>query len=406
MYNEWNGGGKMVSEKIIENDKKYLIKSYAPHDIVLVKGEGCKLYDAEGREYLDFLAGIAVSVLGHNNKKLVSAITAQAKKVLLTSGYFHNENSGRLAQELVKNTHFKRVFFANSGAEANECALKIAKKYMNDNCPGRYKIVVCEKSFHGRTIATVAATGQDKYKKPFLPLPDWYIQIPFNDTEALKKALSNPEVGAFLVECIQGEGGVREASAEFIQTARKLTRRYNQLLIVDEIQTGLYRTGKQFSYMHYRIKPDIITVAKALGGGIPIGACLAGRLVEDTIRPGDHGTTFGGNPLATGVAMFVLKEIRKTKTQQHLAEIGEYFYAKLKEVADRKETVAELRGKGLMLGLNIVSGVNVKDYVKALIEEGILCTDAGGDTLRFLPPFIITKDEIDILIAKLEKVIK
>lgn len=396
----------MVSEKIIENDKKYLIKSYAPHSIVLVKGEGCKIYDADGKEYTDFLAGIAVSALGHNNKKLVSTITRQAKKVLITSGYFHNENAGNLAKELVRNTHFKRVFFANSGAEANECALKIAKKYMNDNCSERYKIVVCDKSFHGRTLATVAATGQDKYKQPFLPLPDWFVQIPFNDIDALKKALSDPEVGAFMVECIQGEGGIREASPEFLQTARRITRRNKQLMIIDEIQTGLFRTGKLYSYMHYQIKPDIITVAKSLGGGVPIGACLAGRLVEDTINPGEHGTTFGGNPFATGVGLCVIKEIRKTKMQQHLAEVSEYFYLQLQEIAEKKESVVELRGKGLMLGLNIDKSINVKDYVAALLCEGIICTDAGGDTLRFLPPFIITKDEIDILIAKLDKILR
>ena len=396
----------MIAEKIIENDKKYLLKSYAPHNIVLTKGEGCKIYDANGKQYLDFLAGIAVSALGHNNKKLVAAITRQAKKVLLTSGYFHNENSGKLAGDLIRNTHFKRVFFANSGAEANECALKIAKKYMNDNFPGRYKIVTCDNSFHGRTLATVAATGQEKYRKPFEPLPDWYIYIPFNDTNALKDALKDPEVGAFMVECIQGEGGIREATAEFLQTARKLTRRYNQLLIIDEIQTGLYRTGALYSYMHYQIKPDIITLAKALGGGIPISACLAGRLVEDTITPGDHGTTFGGNPFATAVALCVVKEIRKTKMQAHIAEVAEYFYAKLKELTESKDTVAELRGKGLMLGLNIVKSVNVKDYVAALLEEGIVCGDAGGDTLRFLPPLIISKEEIDILVIKLNKVLK
>ncbi len=396
----------MITEKTIENDKKYLIKSYAPHNIVLTKGEGSKIYDANGKQYLDFLAGIAVSALGHNNKKLVSAITKQAKKVLLTSGYFHNENSGRLAQDLMRNTHFKRVFFANSGAEANECALKIAKKYMNDNFPFKYKIVTCENSFHGRTLATVAATGQEKYRKPFEPLPDWYVYIPFNDIDALKNALKDPEVGAFMVECIQGEGGIIEATPEFLQTARRLTRRYNQLMIVDEIQTGLYRTGKLYSYMHYQIKPDIITLAKALGGGVPISACLAGRLVEETIQAGDHGTTFGGNPFATAVALCVVKEIRKTKMQEHLAEVSTYFYEKLKEIADKKQTVIALRGKGLMLGLNIVKSVNVKDYVTALIEEGIVCGDAGGDTLRFLPPLIITKEEIDILVTKLDKVLK
>lgn len=396
----------MIAEKVIENDKKHLIKSYAPHSIVLTKGEGCKIYDSSGKQYLDFLAGIAVSALGHNNKKLVSTITKQAKKILLTSGYFHNEHSGKLAADLIRGTHLKRVFFANSGAEANECALKIAKKYMNDSHAGRYKIVTCEGSFHGRTLATVAATGQEKYSKPFEPLPDWYIYIPFNDIDALKAALKDPQVGAFMVECIQGEGGIREASAEFLQTARRLTRRYNQLMIVDEIQTGLYRTGKLYSYMHYQIKPDIITLAKALGGGVPIGACLAGRMVENTINPGEHGTTFGGNPFATAAGLCVVREIKKTKMQAQIAEVADYFYAKLQEVARNKQTVTELRGRGLMLGLNIAQGVNVKDYVTALLQEGIICGDAGGDTLRFLPPLVVTKEEIDILVTKLDKVLK
>lgn len=395
----------MQTKKIIETNAKYLIKSYAPHNVVIAKGNGSKVYDTDGKEYIDFLAGIATSVLGHNNKKIVAALNKQSKKIMLTSGYFHNEHSGKLAKELIKNTHFKRAFFTNSGAESNECALKIAKKYMKDNHPERFKVVTCNDSFHGRTIATVTATGQDKYKAPFTPLPDWFIYVPFNDTNALKKALSDPEVGAFIVECIQGEGGIKEASPEFMQTARKITQKRDQIMIIDEVQTGANRTGKWFSYMYYGIKPDIITLAKGMGGGFPVGACLISQKLEEVIQPGDHGTTYGGNPLAMAVSYAVIKEIKKPQMLEHFAGVSDYFILKLKELAEKKDCVVEFRGKGLLLGLNLKSAEMTKAYVSKLLENGILCCSAGGDTLRFVPPFIITKEEIDILIDKLDTIL-
>ena len=397
----------MDTNKIIELNSKYLIKSYAPYkNIVIEKGNGCRVYDTEGKEYIDFLAGIATSTLGHNNKKLVSAITKQAKKIMLTSGYFHNEHTGKLAKELMKKTHLKRAFFTNSGAESNECAIKIAKKYMKDNYPQRYKIVTCLDSFHGRTLATVTATGQPKYNQPFTPLPDWYIYVPFNDTQALKDALKDPSVGAFIVECIQGEGGVVAANKEFLQTARKITQKNNQLLIIDEVQTGIQKTGKWFSYMHYNIKPDIITLAKGMGGGFPVGACLVNQTLEEVIQPGEHGTTYGGNPLAMATAYTVVKEVKKPSMLAHFEDVSNYFYAKLEDITLKKASIKELRGKGLMLGLNLHDEKDLKPYVSSLLEEGIICCGAGASTLRFVPPFIITKEEIDILIEKLDKILK
>lgn len=389
---------------VINLDKQYILPTYAPYPIVFVKGDGCKLYDMEGKEYLDFLAGIAVCSLGHNNKKLNDAIIGQIKKIMVVSNYFYSVTRGPLAEQLVKGTHFSKVFFGNSGAEANETAFKCAKKYFNLKGEGKFKIVTCLDSFHGRTIATVSATGQEKYNKPFAPMVDWFEYVPFNDCEALKKALSDPTVGAFFVECIQGEGGVIPATKEYLELARKLTKKNGQLLIVDEVQTGIMRTGKMYAYQNYGIKPDIITLAKGLGGGFPISACVMTEEVASAMKAGDHGTTFGSNPLACNVGLAVVKELKKPKMVKHINEVGVYLRQELDKLSDN-DKVVEVRGIGLMQGIQLIPSVPAKKVVERLLEKGVVITGAGNNTLRFVPPLIVEKEDIDKLIAVLNEVL-
>ncbi len=375
--------------KIIARDKQYILATYAPYDIVFEKGEGCFLYDTEGKKYLDFLAGIAVCALGHNNKKIIDAMMTQAQKVMLVSNYFYSQPRGLLAEKLMADTHFSKAFFTNSGAEANETALKVAKKYLNQQGKGKYKVVTCTNSFHGRTIATVTATGQEKYNKPFAPMPDWFVYVPFDDKKALKDALNDDKVGMFLVECIQGEGGVIPASYEYMQYARELTQQNDQLLIIDEVQTGIMRTGKMYGYQNFDVQPDIITLAKGLGGGFPIGACLMTETVADALTVGDHGTTFGSNPLACSVALAVIEEVSSAQMKQHIQDVSQYMQSKLQPLKNHF-AVKEVRGIGLMMGIQFHSTYSAGEIVKQLLEAGLVASAAGQNTLRFVPPLIVT----------------
>lgn len=394
-----------ITNQIIERDKKYILGTYAPYDIVFERGEGCLLYDSEGKEYLDFLAGIAVCTLGHNNKKLINAMKKQAQKVMLVSNYFYSEARGLLAEKLIKGTHFSKVFFTNSGAESNETAFKAAKKYFNKYYPERYKIVTCSNSFHGRTIAAVTATGQEKYNKPFNPMPDWFIYVPFNDKEALKKALSDKTVGAFMVECIQGEGGVVPASEDYLAYARKLTKKNGQLLIVDEVQTGIMRTGSMYAYQNYRIKPDIMSLAKGLGGGFPIGACMLSEEVASVMAVGDHGTTYGANPLACHVAYTVVKEITKASMKSQIKETSNHLFQKLNDIK-KYPFIKDIRGAGLMAGIELDTAYDVKNIVKSLLNKGLVASAAGQNTLRLVPPLVVTIDEINKMYNILEETLK
>ncbi len=393
------------TRQIIERDKQTILGTYAPFDIVFEKGDGCYLYDTEGKKYLDFLAGIAVCGLGHNNKKMIAEMRKQAQKIMIVSNYYYSEPRGLLAERLIKNTNFTKVFFTNSGAESNETAFKVAKKYLNKQNQGRFKIVTCTNSFHGRTIATVTATGQEKYNKPFAPMPDWFVYVPFNDKQALKEALSDKQVGAFLVECIQGEGGVVVADADYLAYARKLTKQNNQLLIIDEVQTGIMRTGKMYGYQHFRIKPDIITLAKGLGGGFPIGACLMTEEVASVMEVGDHGTTYGSNPLACQVALSVIKQVARPKMAEHIKNVSQYLFEKL-HTLDKYAVVKEIRGKGLMVGIELMPQYNVKEVVQQLMDYGLIVSGTGNNTLRLVPPFIVTNAEIDEMFEILERTIK
>lgn len=393
-------------EKIKATDDKYLLNPYVPFDIAFEKGEGNKLYDTEGNEYIDFLGGIAVNCLGYNSKIINNAIKKQIRKVIITSNYFYNEQRGQLAKVLAKNVNLKKTFFSNSGAEANECAIKLARKYMKKKgMPEKYKIITALNSFHGRTLATVTATGQEKYNKPFAPLPSGFEYVEFNNVEQLKTALSQKDVAGVMLEVIQGEGGIIPATQEYIDVARALTKKNKQLLIIDEIQTGASRTGEFYAHTHYNIKPDIVTMAKGIGGGYPIGATIATNAVAEAFDKGDHGTTFGGNSLACGVASAVCKKLRKKEFLAEINEKSEYFIDKLMEFSVYP-VVKEIRGKGLMLGMALDNTVVAKDIVIEMLKKGFILNVCGNNVLRFVPPLTITKNEIDLMTTELHKVFK
>nr|WP_245543965.1 aspartate aminotransferase family protein [Mahella australiensis] len=368
-------------------------------------GEGCVLYDKNSKAYIDFVAGIAVNALGYAHPALIDAVTEQAKKLIHCSSLYYIESQAKLAQILAENTCGDRVFFGNSGAEANEGAIKLARKYFYNQGQERYEIITAKASFHGRTLATLAATGQDKYHKPFEPMPAGFINIPFNDLEAVESAIS-PTTAAIMVEPVQGEGGVFVADNGYMKGLRKLCDENDLLLIFDEIQTGLGRTGKFFAYEHYGIEPDIFTSAKALGGGIPLGAVMAKEQVAAAFEPGDHGSTFGGGPLACAAGMAVVQTILDEQLSDYAAQTGQYFFDCLKQLQAEYGFITDVRGKGLMLGMELDQSINGKDIVKAAFCNGFLINCAGHNTLRFIPPLIITKNEIDMLIEMLDNILK
>jgi len=392
-------------EMIKEKDNKYFMNTYSPYDVAFERGEGSCLYDTEGKKYIDFLAGIAVNALGYNNPLINRAIKKQINNVILISNYFYSEQRGLLAEQLIKGTHFGKAFFSNSGAEANECAIKLVRKYMKVNgMPEKFRIITALNSFHGRTLATVTATGQKKYNEPFAPLPEGFSYVPFNDIDALKEALSGKDVAAFMIECIQGEGGVLPATQEYLKAAREITKKNKQLLIFDEIQTGAGRTGTFYGYKHYNIKPDIITLAKAIGGGLPISATLATDKAASAFNKGDHGTTYGANPLTCAVAYAVVKKLKSKAMLDYVNEVGGYFKNKLEELKSYS-FIKEVRGLGLMLGVVLDERVKTKEIVIKMLEKGFILNTCGNNVLRFVPPLIIKKEEIDEMLISLKTVL-
>ena len=392
-------------DQIKARDNKYFMNTYAPYDVAFERGEGCYLYDTEGNKYLDFLGGIAVNALGYNHPVFVDALTEQAKKVSIISNYFYNENRGLMAEQLVKDTHLSKVFFGNSGAEANECAIKLARKYFKVKGENRFKIVTALKSFHGRTLATVTATGQEKYNKAYAPLPEGIgIYIPYNDEEALKNALEDNEVAAIMLEPIQGESGIIEGTESYIKLADKLTKEKGVLLILDEVQTGAGRTGKFWAFEHYGVTPDIVTSAKGIGGGVPVAACMATENVANAFVPGDHGTTFGAQPLVTGVGYAVCKKIREDGFLDEVAFKGNYLKDGLKKISDKR--ILEVRGKGLMVGVEMESPEVAKDIYNRMFKKGFILNVAGGKVLRFVPPLIITTEQIDSMLVALQETLQ
>lgn len=396
----------MDTQEIIALDRKYYMNAFGERlPIAFEYGRQSTLYDKEGKAYTDFVAGIAVNVLGYGHPALIKAITSQAEKLIHCSNLFYIEAQGRLAKLLVENSCGDRAFFANSGAEANEAAIKLARKYFHDRGINKYEIITAVNSFHGRTLATLAATGQEKYQKPFVPLPPGFKSVPYNDLEALKRAFTDSTC-AVMLELIQGEGGVIEASYEYVKGVEQLCREAGILLILDEVQTGMGRTGKLFAYQHFDIQPDIITLAKGLGGGIPIGAVIAKESVASAFEPGSHGTTFGGNPLACTAAIAVIETLLGEDLIGRCARLGEYFKQELNRLKGKHPFVKDVRGKGLMLGMELDPSIPGKGIVYAALDRGYIINCAGHNTLRFLPPLVITDREIDGLINALDEIFK
>jgi acetylornithine aminotransferase/acetylornithine/N-succinyldiaminopimelate aminotransferase len=382
-----------ATDELMAQAARYLANTYARFPVALVRGSGVRVSDAEGRTYLDFAGGIAVDVLGHCHPKVVEAIRAQAETLLHVSNLYHIEPQIRLARALCEHSFGGKVFFCNSGAEANEAAIKLARHYAKARWSSdRYEIVCMRDSFHGRTMATVTATGQPKYSQGFEPLVPGFKHIPFNDLPAAERAIDS-RTCAMLVEPIQGEGGVKVPDDDYLPGLRQLCSKRDVLLMLDEVQTGMGRTGRLFAYEHSRIEPDIMTLAKGLGGGLPIGAMLAKEAVAETFAPGSHASTFGGNPFVTTVAMAVLTEILDARLPERAAKIGAYFREHLQQLATRYPCVKEARGKGLMLALELT--VPAKPIAERCLQNGLLILTAGDQVLRFVPPLIIGEPEVD-----------
>lgn len=391
----------MNNQDILAMGQQYVMNTYGRLPMALVKGEGPWVWDAEGRKYLDFVGGLAVNSLGHAHPKVAEAICQQAKTMLHCSNIYWIEPQVKLAKLLVQNSCAGKAFFCNSGAEANEAAIKLARKYAKANLgPDKYEIITATNSFHGRTLAAITATGQTKYQKGFEPLPQGFKYVPFNDLGALEENIG-PHTCAVMLEPVQGEGGVIPATQEYLEGVAKLCKEKGLLLIFDEVQCGLGRTGKFLAYQNYGVEPDIITLAKALGGGCPIGAMLAKEEVAKSFQPGDHASTFGGNPLVCAAALAVMDTLLNDGVQQNAQEIGEYFKAKLKNLAEKYSYVKEVRGMGLMLGMELT--IEGKDIVAHCLEQGLLINCTNGNVLRFLPPLNITNNDVDYAVAVLDK---
>ncbi len=380
------------------------MNTYGRLSLALVRGSGARVWDAEGREYLDFVSGLAVNSLGHCHPAVVKAIAAQAEKLIHVSNMYHIEPQARLAALLAENTCADRVFFCNSGAEANEGAIKLARKYgKSKGNLQKVEIITAINSFHGRTLATITATGQPKYQKGFEPLPAGFSYVNINDIEEIrKKAGSN--TCAIMLEPIQGEGGVNELNPEYIKAVKDLCEKYDILLIFDEVQCGLGRTGKFMGYEHYGIEPDIFTLAKALGGGFPIGAMLAKEEVAVSFSPGDHASTFGGNPLASAAALAAVEEILNGGLIDNSLKVGDYFKKKLAEIKENSDIIVDIRGKGLMLGMEF--SVECRKLLPVCQEKGLLINCVGDKIMRFLPPLIITERDVDKAVGIIQEAIK
>ncbi|MBI5556649.1 MAG: aspartate aminotransferase family protein [Deltaproteobacteria bacterium] len=388
---------------IMEKSDTCIMNTYGRYPAVMVEGKGCILKDIEGREYLDFVAGIAVCGLGHCHPAVTEAVVAQAGKLVHVSNLYYTLPQTELAELLVANSFAGRVFFANSGAEANEGAIKLARKHGG---PGRYEIISLEGSFHGRTLATVAATGQAKFHKGFEPLPEGFSHAPFGDLDALERMIGEKTCG-ILCEPLQGEGGVRPLPRNYLQGIRKLCDKYGLVLMFDEVQVGMGRTGTLFAYEQCGVEPDIMTLAKALGNGMPIGAMLAREEVAGAFAPGDHASTFGGNPVACAAALAVMKIMLAEGFLSSVEKKGQYLAGQLRGVAGKfPELASGVRGMGLIQGLVLTErgAAQGGDMVKRLLGKGVLANFAGGVALRFIPPLIVSEGEIDTMVRCLEEV--
>ncbi len=383
--------------------EQYLFHTYARLPVTFVRGEGCRLWDDQDREYLDFVAGIAVCNLGHCHPQITEAICAQAATLVHVSNLFYTEPQVRLAQQLVKHSFADKVFFANSGAEANEAAIKLARKYSRDRFgPGRHHIISMKRSFHGRTLTTLSATGQEKIHKGFQPLVDGFSYVEFNSLPAVAEAVTE-QTCAVMVEPVQGEGGVRFARPGYLAELKEFCRQRDLLLIFDEVQVGMGRTGTLFAYQQEGVTPDIMTLAKALANGLPIGAMLATDAVAEAFGPGTHASTFGGTPLVTRAALDTVAIISQPEFLQRVRDIGATFLEQLRQLAGQHAIVKDVRGRGLMLAMEL--NTDVPHAVSACLEQGVLINCIQDRILRFVPPLVVEKAEIDRLIEVLDVVL-
>lgn len=393
----------MSNQMIKEMGEQYVMNTYGRLPLALVKGEGCYVFDKEDNAYLDFVAGIAVNSLGHGHPALIKALNEQINQLIHVSNLYWIENQVKLAKMLVENSCFDKVFFANSGAEANEGAIKLARKYAAEHLgKDKFEIITMNQSFHGRTLATLTATGQDKYHQDYHPLPIGFKYVPFNDFKALENAIGEHTCGIML-EPIQGEGGVHPANPSYLKKVRMLCDELGLLLIFDEVQTGVGRSGKLFAYEIYGVEPDVMTLAKGLGGGVPIGALLAKNKVANSFKPGDHASTFGGNPLAAAAGIAVLETIFNENLLEQVEKMSGYFIKKLTDLKNlHPGFIKEIRGKGLLLGVELDRCVG--EVVSLCREKGLLINGLGDKVLRFLPPLVVTEKEIDEAVEILNNV--
>ncbi len=381
-------------------EHKYYQSTFKRQPVTFVRGEGTRVWDTDGKVYLDFVAGIAVNVLGHCHPAIVKAVQEQVTQLVHVSNLYYNMRQIELAEQLGLLSNGMRSFFSNSGAEANEGAIKLARKYGRVHRDGAYEIISMEHSFHGRTLATTAATGQAYYQATWVPLPDGFKQVPYNDLEALKAATSAKTVGV-LVEAVQGEGGIWPGTQEFVQGVRQWCDEQNLVMICDEVQAGMGRTGKFFSWEHYGVVPDIVTMAKGLAGGIPIGAMLTGPR-SDVFTAGDHGTTFGGNPVASAASLATIKTILDENLMDNAANIGNYWRGKLEHFCAKYHFIDSPRGIGLMQAVNVQHDL-APTIVQQALEHGLLLNALGPNTLRIVPPLVVTREDVDEAADLLDK---
>lgn len=390
----------MNNAEIVALTHRHSVDIYGCTPLAFIRGQGAYLYDADGNRYLDFFCGLAVTSLGHGHPRVVRAIQEQAGNLIHVSNVFHNEPAARLAERLAERFGEGRVFLGNSGAEANEAAIKLARRWGHRDGGGRFEIIAALGSFHGRTIATLSATGQTKYHHGYEPLVPGFSLVPFDDVAALERAVGE-HTAAIMLEAIQGEGGVVVPRPDYLRRVRELCDRAGLLLILDEVQAGMGRTGRFFAYEHSGIKPDITTLAKALGGGLPIGAMIARQEVASAFTPGSHGTTFGGNPVACAAALAVLEAFEQESVVKNAAEIGGYILDRLRQFAARNDRVAEVRGLGMMIGV-VLKG-DARPVAEACLGQRLLVNATAGNVLRLLPPLNLAREEADAGLAIIER---
>ena len=391
----------MDKKTIIEETEKYYLPVFGRYPMVMELGQGCRVWDNEGNEYVDAFAGIAVNSLGYNHPVLVKAISEQASKLMHCSNLYYTEIQAKALRVVAEATGMDRIFFANCGAEGNEGAMKLARKYGVSKAPTKYKIISADESFHGRTFDTLAATGHDYYHVGYGPLSPGHVLVPYGDIKALEAQMDD-DVCAVLLEPIQGEGGVHVPSDEYLQQVRALCDKHDALLIFDEVQTGVARTGKWFAYMHSGVKPDILTFAKGIGGGFPVAGFAVPERLAHVFKPGDHGGPFGGNPLACAAVYATLTTIKSEGLVDKVAEKGEYFKNELRKLQEKyPDKVTDVRGCGLMLGMEVAG--EGKPIVESCLANNVIVNCTAGNVIRIVPPLIISREEIDIVVAALDK---